>query len=123
MTKQQSVFSNMKLWANQNQTGSLLGSGSVVVNGIVEVKFRVLMGTKGVFASLPAQKSNKKNEQGKDIWFQDVRFLTEELYTEFQNLVKSEWKKVGTIGKSNSQVNKNSQNAGEEDQTGDNLPF
>lgn len=110
------VFSNMKIFPNKSSHPVIKGNGTVTVSGVVEVKFTVMNGSNGIFASLPARKGNKPDENGKIPWYPDVKIPNEDLYHEFQNLVKSEWASV-------SGGNQGTSDAGEENQLTDNVPF
>lgn len=81
------VFSQMKVFPLKKAHPTILGNGSVLVAGVVEVKFTIMKGPKGPFASLPARKGDQKDpETGKDKYYPDVRILDGELYKEFQKL-------------------------------------
>ena len=98
-----SSFSDCKLFTIKNPTGTMVGSGSIVLNNLVRISFTIIKGAQGIFASLPATKGNKPDENGKIPWYPQVKLLTEELYAEFQNIVKKEFAKVlgaGSVPKS-----------------------
>lgn len=49
---------------------------SLVLDDLVEVKnFKIFNGSNGLFVSAPSKKSDKQDENGKDIYYNDVRFL------------------------------------------------
>ena len=81
-----SNFSNMKLFLMKSPTSALLGSGTVTVVDLLELKFNILKGKNGVFASLPAKKSTKDEK-----WYPEVKFLDKKIYEEFQQLVSMEY--------------------------------
>lgn len=93
------IFSDVQLWPVKAAAGNLLANGKVTMHGTVEVRFQVVKGSKGPFASLPARKSNIKDESGKEKWFPEVRILNDELYTEFQNLVKNTYENLNEPNK------------------------
>ena len=107
------IFSNIEITPLKSQMGKMLAHGKLLVSGVIEVKFTVIEGTKGVFANLPSKKGKKNDENGKAIWYSDVKFPNKDVYDEFQQLIKSEYGK--TVGQSS---------AGEENQAKDDgCPF
>jgi DNA-binding cell septation regulator SpoVG len=117
------VFSNIKVFPLKKSHPSIVANGSVLVAGVVEVKFTVLKGSNGIFAKFPAKKGAKPDENGKDVWYPEVKIVNEDLFKEFQSLVQNELKKSSGAG--GSQVTKNAKKAGEENQTEytDGIPF
>ena len=86
------VFSNLKLNPLNKPAGKLLAGGEVLIGGVVAVRFNVLQGSKGVFASLPSRKTNKQDEKtGKDIYRAEVKIPDKALYEEFQSIVQKAW--------------------------------
>ena len=85
-----------------NPAGSnMVGSGSCDVGGLVNMKFTIIKGSKGVFGSLPSVKGNKPDAEGKTPWYPQIRLLTDELYGEFQQLVQKEFAKALAGSKGN----------------------
>lgn len=89
----------MNIYPLQKPAGTLVANGSVDIGGLVTVRFTVIKGEKGVFASLPARKGNKADASGKIPWYPDVKILNEDLYAEFQSMVKKEFAKKLSMGK------------------------
>lgn len=87
------VFTDCQVFVLSKPAGTLLGNGSVTVGGLVNLRFTIIKGEKGVFASLPAHKGNKPDANGKIPWYPDIKILNEDLYNEFQALVKKEFAK------------------------------
>jgi hypothetical protein len=84
------IFSNFKMTAIKANEGSkLLASGSVTISHAIEVKFVMMMGPKGPFASLPAQQGKKPDKDtGKIEWYPQVKILEKDMYAEFQKLAR-----------------------------------
>jgi DNA-binding cell septation regulator SpoVG len=60
----------------QNPRGKTMAFANVIIDGVLEVcGFKVIEGSNGLFVSAPQTKSNKQDENGRDIWYNDVRFL------------------------------------------------
>lgn len=113
------VFANMEIYPLSKPAGTLVANGSVEIGGLVKVRFTVIKGEKGVFASLPARKGNKPDSNGKIPWYPDIKILNEDLYTEFQTMVKKEFAKRLGAGKAAPKAK-----TGEENQTyGSDEPF
>lgn len=108
------TFTDIKIFkAGQNAPKGILANGSCLVAGVVEIKFALREGPRGVFASLPSVKSNKKNpETGKDIYYPQVRFPDEETYSQFQKVVKDAF-----------EASKSGQSSQPTDSADDSLPF
>ncbi len=64
--------------------GSLLAGGKLVYNGVVEIDFTIVKGSKGNFASLPRRSYEK---DGETKWANQVYFVDEGLRNEFQETV------------------------------------
>lgn len=111
------IFSSVKVFPMKTKHPTILANGSVVVGGVMEVRFTVMKGTKGVFASLPARKGTKPDDNGKIPWYPEVKILSDELHKEFQDLVRDALKKQLSGGNTTTQVTKNAKSAGEGDQT------
>lgn len=114
------VFSNLEINPLNKPLGTLIANGSVDINNVVKIRFSVIKGPKGVFASLPAIKGKKQDAQGKDVWYPQVKILSDDLYNELQALVKKGLAKALAEGKSGGKK------AGEEKQTSpydDDAPF
>jgi DNA-binding cell septation regulator SpoVG len=59
----------------KNPQGPLRAYATVIIDGLVEINgFRVVEGTKGLFVAAPQTKGTKQTEDGKDQYFDDVRF-------------------------------------------------
>jgi len=60
-----------------NPRGSLRAFATLIVNDVVAINgFRVLEGSKGTWAAPPQKKGSKPDpETGKDIYYDEVRFL------------------------------------------------
>jgi hypothetical protein len=114
-----SVFSNIKVFPMKKKHPTILANGSVVVGGVVEVRFTVMKGTKGVFASLPARKGTKPDDTGKIPWYPEVKILSDELNKEFQDLVRQTLKDQ----LAGNQVTKPAKAAGESNQYNDEIPY
>lgn len=64
-----------KITVPENQTGSLRAFATLVIDELIELQgLRVVEGAKGLFVAMPSTKSNKKDEEGKDIWYDNIRF-------------------------------------------------
>lgn len=60
----------------KNPTSKLVGFGTLIIENLVEVHgFKIFNGAKGLFVANPSTKSNKTDEDGKPIYYDDVRFL------------------------------------------------
>ena len=94
-------FSNVKINLFKSPYGSLIGNGTVNVANILEVKFKLMKGPKGIFASLPSTKGEK---DGKTVYYNDVKIVNQEDYFEFQNVVKDAYDQMTGIKKSNPKV-------------------
>ena len=61
-----------------NPRGALRAFATLIVNDVIYINgFRVLEGSKGTFVSAPQKKGNKQDENGKDIYYDEVRFMEE----------------------------------------------
>ncbi len=59
----------------KSSQGSLRAFATLVIDGLIEVNgFRIVEGSKGLFVSVPQTKGAKPNDDGKDQYFDDVRF-------------------------------------------------
>lgn len=59
----------------KNPQGPLRAYATVVIDGLIEINgFRVVEGSKGLFVAAPQTKGAKQTEDGKDQYFDDVRF-------------------------------------------------
>lgn len=88
-----SNFTDIKVFPLKQRAGNLLANGTAT-NGVVQFKFTVLEGSKGVFASLPARKGTKPGDDGKIPWYPEVKILGEEPYAEFQKAVRDAYSKA-----------------------------
>lgn len=67
---------SVEVFPIQNPQSKLVAFASLIIDDTVEVKnFRIVDGRNGLFVSDPQTKSNKQDENGKDIWYPDVKFL------------------------------------------------
>jgi DNA-binding cell septation regulator SpoVG len=89
------VFSDIQIWPIKTEKGTLLASGKVTVYGTISLRFQVIKGSNGPFASLPARKGTVKDESGKEKWYPEVRILDDALYEEFQKVVKEAYNSNG----------------------------
>lgn len=105
------LFSNIKIHKVNNPKGNLLAYGSVLVAGVVQIKFSVMNGQNGPFASFPAQKSNKTDENGKVIYYPDVSIKDKEVWNQWQQLAVKAYNEAGNSG------------TGTSEQSGDGVPF
>jgi DNA-binding cell septation regulator SpoVG len=59
----------------KNPQGPLRAYATLVINNLIEINgFRVVEGSKGLFVAAPQTKGTKQTEDGKDQYFDDVRF-------------------------------------------------
>ena len=114
-----STFSELKVNALNTPINNLVGNGSVVIGGLVNVRFTIVKGAKGVFASLPSRKGNKPDETGKIPYYPEVSIVDKGMYEEFQQIVKKEFAKLlGAKSNGGGKTGNGKQNkSGEEDQT------
>lgn len=55
--------------------GSLKAYATLVIDNLIELNgFRVIEGSKGLFAAAPQTKGNKPGEDGKDQYFDNIRY-------------------------------------------------
>jgi DNA-binding cell septation regulator SpoVG len=67
-----------KVTTLQNPKGALRAFATLVINDTIHVNgFRVLEGSKGTFVSAPQKKGSKPDENGKDVYYDEVRFVEE----------------------------------------------
>lgn len=68
-----------KVTTLQNPRGALRAFATLIVNDVIHINgFRVLEGSKGTFVSAPQKKGSKPDpETGKDIYYDEVRFVEE----------------------------------------------
>lgn len=81
------VFSDIKLFPLKLDNSNLLAKGSVVVNEVVRFNFSVMNGSKGRFVSMPSEKSNKVDDDGKVKYFPIVSLLNKDMQDELNRLV------------------------------------
>jgi len=110
-----SEITDVKVFPLKKRAGNLLANGNARC-GVVEFKFTVLEGSKGVFASLPARQGKQPDDEGKIPWYPDVKILGEDPYKAFQKLVKEAYVKA-----TGGQDNAGEQNQGEG--YADDIPF
>lgn len=83
----------MKLTATVNTingSSSLKAFATLIIDGLLAINgFKVIEGSNGLFVSPPSTKSNKPGEDGKDKYYDDVRYLdmTEENTSELRDKV------------------------------------
>lgn len=113
MSNNNDLFSNFKIYTVNNPTGNLRAHGSTVVAGVVRVKFSILEGKNGLFASFPAQKGKKPDDNGKPVYYPDVIIEDDEVKANFQQLAVQAYKdNAGNNVVETGQTN-----------TGDSIPF
>jgi len=58
--------------------GNFRAFATLIVNDVLYINgYRVMDSKYGLFAAAPATKSNKQDENGRNIWYDDVRFREE----------------------------------------------
>ena len=61
-----------------NPRGSMVAFATLIVNDVIAINgFRVINGKNGAFVSAPQKKGSKPDENGKDVYYDEVRFLEE----------------------------------------------
>ena len=71
---------------------NLKGYATLVINGLVELSgFRIVEGQKGLFAAVPQTKGTKQDENGKDQYFDNIRFsdMSEEGHSATKQAIQS----------------------------------
>ena len=64
-----------KVHVLKNPSGSMRAFATLVVDGVLQINgFRVLDGQYGMFVSAPSKKASKPDENGKYVYYDDVRF-------------------------------------------------
>lgn len=67
-----------KVTTLQNPRGAMRAFATLIVNDVVHINgFRVIEGSKGTFVAAPQKKGSKPDEDGKDIYYDEVRFVEE----------------------------------------------
>ena len=62
----------------QNPRGSVVAFATLIIDGVIAINgFRVINGRNGAFVSAPQKKGSKPDENGKDVYYDEVRFLEE----------------------------------------------
>ena len=92
------LFSNIKLWNFDSPRNSTLGSGTVLIANAVQIRFMVIQGKYGPFASLPSREATNGavDDNGRKKRYYDIAFPDKETYKEFQAYVVQAWNdKVG----------------------------
>lgn len=84
-----SVFTDWDIFPLKTQVGNLVANGKVTICGTVRVSFTLMNGSKGIFAGLPSKKSDKPGDDGKPIYYPDVKILDKATYDEFQEEAKA----------------------------------
>ena len=93
------MFTNIKVFPLKTQHKTIVANGSCDVAGVMNVKFTVMKGPKGVFASLPGRYSDKDDPTtGKKVWYSDVKLIDKEVYAEFQKIVVEATKSALGVG-------------------------
>ena len=65
-----------KVTTLQNPRGALRAFATLIVNDVIHINgFRVIEGSKGTFVSAPQKKGSKPDENGKDVYYDEVRFM------------------------------------------------
>ena len=102
-----------KVWIKKWEKGNLLGFADVVIDDYMTFRgykiFRKKDGS-GISVSPPSQKGNKKDENGKDQYFDVVKFdmkneKAKEEYWALINAVKEEWNGNGSQQKFSNATN------------------
>jgi DNA-binding cell septation regulator SpoVG len=90
----------------RNPRGKTVAMASLIIDGVVSVDgFSVLSSDKGFWVSSPSRKTNKQDENGKDIWRDNVWFNEEKAEGQFHGPVRTaayeailaEWTKVRSL--------------------------
>lgn len=56
-------------------TGSMKGFATLIIDDLVKINgFRIIEGSKGLFVAVPQTKGSKPGEDGKDQYFDDIKF-------------------------------------------------
>jgi hypothetical protein len=95
------TFSNMKIFLLKTKHDVIVANGTVLVGGTVEVKFTMMKGPNGLFASLPGRKDPKgavNPETGKPVYYSDVKIPNKEDYAGFQKMAQDATKKALGVG-------------------------
>lgn len=103
------TFSEIKVFKVEGNK-VVVARGSVLVSNTVIVNFTVMNGSNGRFVSLPAEKSDKVDENGKPKYFPHAKLKTRELNDELTRLVLEELDGKGSAPRTKAS-------------TGDGLPF
>lgn len=77
-------FTDIKLFKTKGD-GATKAFGSVVYNGVCQIKFSLVSGKNGLFVSLPREKYT--NKEGKEVWDNKVYFTDESLRTQLNSVV------------------------------------
>lgn len=94
------VFSDWKIFVLKTKVGNLVANGKVTISQTVQISFTVVEGSNGVFASLPSRKSEKVGDNGKPIYYPDVKILDPETFAAFQAQAKEEYENALAAGPS-----------------------
>lgn len=84
------VFQNIT-FNMMSKPGTVKAYGKVLIGGLVEVNFTVMEGKNGIFAALPGHRGNQPGKDGKKPWFSDVKIPNEDLYKQFQEVIKAQY--------------------------------
>jgi len=95
------VFTNMKIVPLKMKHDVIVANGTVLVAGTVEVKFTMMRGPKGLFASLPGRKDPTGKvdpKTGKPVYYNDVKIPDKEDYMGFQKMAQDATKVALGLG-------------------------
>jgi DNA-binding cell septation regulator SpoVG len=97
-------FTNLKVFKNKTDHPTVKGNGSVIVGGVVEVKFTILSGSKGLFVALPSR--TYKDRDGNTKRANDVSIPDKATYTSFQKMVIEAFEKGSSSAPKRERSNK-----------------
>lgn len=76
----------VKVWTVKDG-GKVKARGFFVVDDTFRIQYTLFQGTKGMFVGLPGRYGNKTDENGKKIWYSDVKCLKEDVLKSINNAV------------------------------------
>lgn len=109
------TFTNIKVFKSKFD-GKVKGNGSVVIGGMVEVKFTIVEGTNGLFVALPTRPYQDK-KTGTTKYANEIAIPNRELYQEFQNVILEAFNKDAPKRERTNRVSEPSE------PVDDNIPF
>lgn len=83
---------NIQMTVFSEPKGNIYGYGSFI-SGLVEIRFKLVMGRDGLFASLPTSRGKTPDPTGRYPYFPEVKFLDEAEYINFQSEILAEYNK------------------------------